>query len=140
VPAESYRRQLGVAWVRDVGYACALACDLRRPLGGAYNVAFEGVSLEDLMRGIGRAFGRDPELVPVPWSELPVGASPYGPDPTWPAGYDLARARRELGFEPSGLEDALADTLHWYLARRPSHPGYQDRAEELRIAARLQPS
>src|SRR5437588_9123814 len=43
VPVESYERQAGLAWSRDVGYACALACDLRRHAAGPYNVAFEGV-------------------------------------------------------------------------------------------------
>src|SRR6202521_1465250 len=27
VPVESYERQAGLAWVKDIGYACALACD-----------------------------------------------------------------------------------------------------------------
>lgn len=137
VPEESYRRQAGLSWVRDVGYACALACDLRRPATGrAYNVAFDGISLEDLVLGIGRAMGRTPELVPVPYAELPPAASPYGPDPARSAGYVLDRVRAELGFEPSALEDALAETLAWYRVRRPSHPGYAARAEELELARR----
>jgi hypothetical protein len=46
----------------------------------------------------------------------------------------LDRARKELGFEPSALEDALAETLAWYRVARPSHPGYANRAQELAIA------
>ena len=135
VPVETYRRPANLAWVKDVGYACALACDPQRPLEGrAYNVAFADVTLEHLVTAIGRALGREPRLVPVPFASLPDGASPYGPDPARHAGYDLARARRDLGFEPSSFEDALADTLAWYLARRPSHPGYSNRAAELEIA------
>ena len=136
VPAESYERQAGLAWSRDVGYACALACDLQRDVAAAYNVAFEGVSLRSLVESIGGALGREPELVPVPFAELPRSASPYGPDPRRSAGYDLSRSRRELGFLPSKLEDALAETLAWYLVRRPSHPGYADRPAELELAAR----
>ncbi len=30
VPQETYERQAGLAWVKDVGYACALACDPRK--------------------------------------------------------------------------------------------------------------
>jgi nucleoside-diphosphate-sugar epimerase len=135
VPAESYERQAGLAWSRDVGYACALACELSRELGGPYNVAFEGVSLRRLIEALGRALGRQPELVPVPFSDLPPSASPYGPDPRRSAGYDLTRSRRELGFEPSPLEDALPETLAWYLARRPSHPGYSERSNELALVA-----
>ena len=136
VPSESYLRQAGLSWVRDIGYACALACDLGRGVatGRAYNAAFDGVSLEDLVMGIGRAMGRTPELVPVPYRDLPDGASPYGPDPSRSAGYVLDRARTELGFSPSALEDALAETLAWYQVRRPSHPGYSNRERELEIA------
>ncbi|HYM97823.1 MAG TPA: NAD-dependent epimerase/dehydratase family protein [Candidatus Sulfotelmatobacter sp.] len=135
VPAESYERQAGLAWVKDVGFACALACDLRRDANRkAYNVAFEGVSLRDLIEGIARAMGVAPRLHPIPYAELPDEASPYGPDPRRAAGYVLDRARRELGFEPSALEDALAETLAWYRVARPSHPGYANRAQELAVA------
>jgi nucleoside-diphosphate-sugar epimerase len=135
VPQESFERQAELAWSRDVGYACALACDLRRDAAGPYNVAFQGVSLKMLIQAIGRALGKAPELVPIPFGELPRGASPYGPDPRRPAGYDLGRSRSELGFEPSALEDALAETLAWYQVRRPSHPGYVERPKELELAA-----
>lgn len=135
VPEESYERQAGLAWVKDVGYACALACDPARPLAGrAFNVAFEGVSLRHLLEALGRTRGRTLELVPIPYAELPTGASPYGPDPARSAGYDLRRSRGELGFEPSALEDALPETLAWYLARQPSHPGYANRPAEIELA------
>lgn len=135
VPEESYRRQAGIAWNRDVGFACALACDLRKSAAGsAYNVAFDGVSLEDLISGIARALDVPVRLHPIPYRELPDGASPYGPDPERSAGYALDRARRDLGFEPSALEDALAETLAWYRVARPSHPGYANRAKELALA------
>ena len=135
VPEETWERQAGLAWVRDIGFACALACDLDREVAGPYNAAFEGVSLRGLLEAAGRALGRPPALVPVPFATLPDGASPYGPDPRRPAGYELGRIGA-LGFRPAALEDALADTLPWYLARRPSHPGYAGRARELELAAR----
>ena len=135
VPAESYRRQAGLAWVRDVGYAHALAADLSRPAAGrAYNVAFEGVSLQDLIEALGRILGKPARMVPIPFAELPEGASPYGPDPRRSAGYELGRIRSELGFEPSALEDCLAEVLAWYRVERPSHPGYAGRARELELA------
>ena len=69
MPAESYRRQAGLAWVRDVGYAHALAADLSRPAGGkAYNVAFEGVSLADLIEALGRILGKPAVMVPIPFA------------------------------------------------------------------------
>ena len=137
VPEESFRRQAGLAWVRDVGYLHALAADLARPAAGAYNVAFSGVSLADLVESLGRVMGKEARLAPVPYAQLPPGASPYGPDPRRSAGYDLARSRSELGFEPSHLEDCLAEVLAWYRAVHPSHPGYAGRAAELELAASL---
>ena len=135
VPAESYERQAGLAWVKDIGYACALACDLRKDLTHkAFNAAFDGVSVRDLIEGIARATGRPALIHPMPFGQLPDGASPYGPDPRRSAGYVLDRARKDLGFEPSALEDALAETLAWYRVARPSHPGYANRAKELALA------
>ena len=137
VPAETYESQAGLAWVRDIGFACALACDLRKDSAHkAYNVAFEGVSLRALIEGIARALGKPARLHPVPFSQVPEGASPYGPDPARSAGYVIERARSELGFEPSALEDALAETLAWYRVAKPSHPEYANRAKELEIAGR----
>jgi nucleoside-diphosphate-sugar epimerase len=137
VPAESHRRQAGLAWVRDVGYAHALAADPGRPDStGAFNVAFEGVTLESFILSVGRVMGRHVELVPIPFAEVPAGASPYGPDPRRSAGYDLSRIRQTFGFEPSSLEDCLAEVMAWFRALRPSHPGYGGRAAELELAAR----
>lgn len=135
VPEETYEWQAGIAWVKDIGYACALACDLRKETKHrAYNASFEGVSLRDLLEGIARALGVPLRLHPIPFADMPDGASPYGPDPRRGAGYVIDRARDELGFEPSALEDALAETLAWYRVAKPSHPGYANRARELEIA------
>ena len=135
VPVETYERTANLAWVRDVGFACALACDLRKDARGkAYNVAFEDVSLRDLIEAIAQALGTEAKMHPVPFDRLPEGASPYGLDPARHSGYDITRARDELGFEPSALEDALAETLAWYRVERPSHPGYASREEELALA------
>jgi nucleoside-diphosphate-sugar epimerase len=137
VPQESYERQAGLAWVRDIGFACALACDLRKDTAQkAYNAAFEGVSLRSLIEGIANALGVPARVHPIPFADLPPDASPYGPDPRRSAGYVLDRARSELGFEPSALEDALAETLAWYRVAHPSHPGYANRAKELELARR----
>ena len=137
VPRETYELQAGLAWVRDIGFACALACDPRKDTARkAYNASFEGVSLRDLLEGIARALGVPMRLHPIPFDELLEGASPYGPDPRRSSGYVINRARRELGFEPSALEDALAETLAWYRVAKPSHPGYANRAQEIALAQR----
>ena len=136
VPAESFERQAGLAWVRDIGFACALACDLGKDTKHkAYNAAFENVSLRDLIQGIAGAVGLPARLHPIPFADLPRDASPYGPDPARSAGYVLDRSRTELGFVPSALADALAETLAWYRVTKPSHPGYANRSLELALAA-----
>ena len=136
VPLETYERQAGLAWVKDVGYACALACDPRKHLDQrAYNVGFEGVSLRDLIDGIARAMGRPADIRPIAFADLPEGASPYGPNPRRPAGYAIDRAKADLGFEPSALEDALAETLAWYRVAHPSHPGYANRQSEVSLVS-----
>ncbi len=136
VPQETYERQAGLAWVKDVGYACALACDPRKQTNHrAYNVGFEEVSLRAVIEGIARAMAKPANLHPVPFKDLPDGASPYGPNPKRPAGYAIDRARSELGFEPSAVEDALAETLAWYRVAHPSHPGYANRQDELALAS-----
>jgi nucleoside-diphosphate-sugar epimerase len=138
VPSESYERQAGLAWVKDIGFACALACDLRKDTTRKpYNASLEGVSLRNLIEGIALAIGMPAKIHPVPYAELPPDASPYGPDPRRSAGYVLDRARSELGFEPSALEDALAETLAWYRVAHPSHPGYANRPKELALAGVL---
>jgi nucleoside-diphosphate-sugar epimerase len=133
LPAESMDRDAGLAWNRDLGYAAALACDPGRTLSGVYEVGFGSVSLKQLVLAIGRALGTEPRIVTLPGADIPPGASPYGSGRP----LDLARSRRELGFEPSALGDALAETLAWYRVARPSHPGYADRPRELEIAAQL---
>jgi nucleoside-diphosphate-sugar epimerase len=135
VPIETYGRPFGIAWVKDVGYACALACDLRKDTTHrTYNAGFENVSLRDVIEGIAEASAVPALIHPVPFAELPDGASPYGPDPRRYGGFDISRARAELGFEPSALGDALADTMAWFRVARPSHPGYANRARELALA------
>jgi nucleoside-diphosphate-sugar epimerase len=134
VPEETFEWQAGIAWVKDIGFACALACDPRKDTRHkAYNASFEGRSLRDLLEGIAKALGVPLRVHPIPFAEVPEGASPYGPDPRRHAGYVIERARRELGFEPSALEDALAETLAWYRVAKPSHPGYANRAKELAL-------
>ena len=136
VPEETYRRRAALAWVKDVGFALALAADpTRGGTGAAYNVGFEDVTLEGLLSGIARLMGRPPAVAPVPFARMPESASPYGPDPRRHSGYVLDRARDELGFRPSTLEEALAETMAWYRVARPSHPGYAGRAAELAIAS-----
>jgi nucleoside-diphosphate-sugar epimerase len=138
VPRETYEWRAGCAWVDDVGTVTAQACDLDRSTNHrAYNVSFGDVTFRAILEAFGEALERPVRLAPIPHAELPEGASPYGPNPVRSAGYHIERAHRELGFEPSSLQAAVADTVAWYRDQHPSHPGYAGRAEELVIAARV---
>ena len=135
-PAETRGQPLGVVGVRDVGYACALACDPKRQVDGrSYNLPQQGVTPEVLVDACARAMGLGPRLCHVPWDRIPPSARLYGPPPGRPAGYADRRARTDLGWEPATLEEALAETLAWYRASRPSDPGYSSRPDELAVAA-----
>jgi len=135
VPSETYERPFGLSWVKDIGFACALACDPRKPAEHrVYNAAFDSVTLREVIDGIARAMGLPAHIHPMPYADLPEGASPYGPSPQSYGGMDINRAKSELGFEPSALEDALAETLAWFRVARPSHPGYSNRQAELNIS------
>jgi nucleoside-diphosphate-sugar epimerase len=116
VPLETWEQPLALTWVRDAGYALALAADPRKDAGGkAYEVGYEDVSLRRLIETFGSAMGRRPQIVPVPMAELPDHAKPYRHAPR-----DISAARRDLGFEPSPLPDAVAETLAWYRVARLS--------------------
>jgi nucleoside-diphosphate-sugar epimerase len=132
VPVETYDQHRGfVVSADDLAAVFGQVCDLRSDVvHKAYNVADDRVTLRELIEAIARVLGEPARMHPVPFAELPEGASPYGPYPNR-AGYVVERARRELGFEPSALEDALAATIAWYRAAGPSHPGYSQRENEL---------
>lgn len=126
-----------IGWVRDVGFVLARAVAGGSEVEGrTYNVGFGGVSVRDFLTAAAAALGKPLNLAEVPAEELPWPASPYCVGPDDLGSYPIDRARAELGFEPSGVGDCLADTLPWYLSARPSHKGYADRRQELELAAR----
>ena len=115
VPEQTFEQPAALAWVKDLGYACALACAADQ-LSGLYEVVFEQVSLRALVEALARALGTAATFDPRPVTE----AMPYRIGPPNPA--EVERARRELGFRPSALEDALPEILAWYRVRRASLP------------------
>jgi len=111
VPEDTFEQPAALAWVKDIGYACALACEAAG-LSGVYGVAFENVSLRVLVEALARALGSRPKFVPTADPEaLPFDVGP-------PDAAEVERSRRELGFRPSSLEDALPEILAWYRVRR----------------------
>lgn len=101
----------------DVGRAIAalLAChEIRHPV---YNVAYgEAVTLRDLAALV-------QDLVPgAEWTEAAADGADVALDPTLRSGrwgaYDISRIRRDAGWAPRPLSDALADYRDW-LAQHP---------------------
>jgi nucleoside-diphosphate-sugar epimerase len=114
LPAETCELPAAIAWVKDVGFGVALAADPRKPIG-VYEVGFADVSVRRLVEAFAAAMGQKPRITPVPAAELPAGASPYDKLAEQKL---LERARLDLGFEPSPLQDAIAETLAWYRVAR----------------------
>ena len=126
-----------IGWVRDVGFVLARAVTGGSEVEGrTYNVGFGDVSVRGFLEAAAAALGKPANLVEIPAAELPWPASPYSVGPDDLGSYPIDRARADLGFEPSGVGDCLADTLPWYQSARPSHKGYADRQQELELAAR----
>ena len=68
--AETWERQAGLAWVKDVGFAIALATDLvKKTERRAYNVAFEGVSVRRLVEFTWKYYLAHPEFLTLLNSE-----------------------------------------------------------------------
>jgi nucleoside-diphosphate-sugar epimerase len=125
-----------IGWVRDVGFVLARAVTGGAEVEGrTYNVGFEGVSVRSFLEAAAAALDKPLNLAEIPAADLPWPASPYCLGPDGLGSYPVDRARAELGFEPSGVGDCLADTLPWYRSARPSHKGYAEREQELKLAA-----
>jgi nucleoside-diphosphate-sugar epimerase len=142
VPQGLGDRRVALAWSRDVGELCAFLVDSEAP-AFAYNIAFPDLTLRGFLEQAADALAVDaPLLVEASDAALarkgldPDEVWPYGPSPDRPGGYDLRRIR-ELGFEPSPLSTALAETVEWFRTERPEAPGYARRAAELELAAHL---
>jgi nucleoside-diphosphate-sugar epimerase len=102
-----------LCWVRDFGFALALAADESRPVEGRrFDVGFEDADLDAVEAALASALGRRLEWVD---------------DPAAPAdrqrGFDLEPAKRDLGFRPSAVEDCLAEVMAFHRASgRPGQP------------------
>jgi nucleoside-diphosphate-sugar epimerase len=111
-----------------------LAADVPEARGRTYLLGDnEYVSLNDLVRLIGKVLGTKVKLYRFPWHSpvhavahlMEVASKPFNYEPplfrrrlTWFStnrGWNIARARAELGFQPRiGLEEGLTITKQWY--------------------------
>ena len=115
--------------------ACMLAMEEGKGDGEAYLIADEEyVEIEDLVRRVAKAMGREVRIPHYPvWPLVVAGhvfekaCKPFGiTPPIFPRrvdwyrqnrAFDIGKARRDLGYEPRvGLDEGLRRTWEWYRA------------------------
>ena len=119
--------------VRDVARGHILACE-NGHRGATYILGGERVSLEWMWRNVRQATGLRASSIKIPMPLAMIGSwfSPlyYRMTRTTPrftryaletvqsnSNISIARARRELGYQPRSLATSLSDTVHWWLER-----------------------
>jgi len=133
-------RLMHFVYVHDLAEACLLAAKMPRAAGEAFNIAHERpVTQEELVHALARAAGVTPEIVHVPREIIEAeGGSVFGPENLYfgvyfdmpPITEKIAKAKRLLGFRPSGFDAALRETYEWYRKhhqRPPVDYGFEDR-------------
>jgi nucleoside-diphosphate-sugar epimerase len=107
----------------DVARAAIAAADTEAATGKAYNVCNdEPVTQDGLVEALAKAAGRWARLVHVPRRRLlEMGGGLFAPPYYFAQYFDMppitqsnARARRELGFEPTRFEEGLSSAFEWY--------------------------
>ncbi len=116
-------RLMQFAYRDDYARACMLALENDRAIGRAYNVAHaRPITQLELVRALGRAAGREPEIVTVPREKLAaLGGDVFRPPYYFGQYYDMPpitmrteRIQAELGFEETTFDEALERTFSWY--------------------------
>ena len=130
-------------WVDDI-VRSVLELLRRGPLPApVYHVAQPDiVTLDEVLKGIARAAGLEPEIVTVSWEALRAAGldrecSPYTGG--WVSLLDPGLAQHDWGFAATPFGDYLPAVVRAHLDRRPaeSHPGYARRAQEIAFARGL---
>ena len=129
-------------FVRDVAWAAEAALTRGRP-GQVYNICGPCMTHREVGEVLEHLIGRRIRWIPAPawgmvalawgWTALSrwTGREPHYPIGLYPYVFSdwrvsAEKARRELGYEPTPLEEGLRETVEWY--------------EKMRVAAAPQPS
>ena len=111
----------------DLARAAILAADTDGTAGRAFNIAHESaITQRALVEALAAVADRQADLVPVPRERLiELGGNVFEPPFYFAQYFDMppitqnsARAREELGFEPTSWEEGLRRTFAWYLSQQ----------------------
>ncbi|HWU26210.1 MAG TPA: NAD-dependent epimerase/dehydratase family protein [Rhizomicrobium sp.] len=114
-------------WAGNLAHAVLLAVDrFDAAAGRVYNCGdLEQLTLQQIVRVIADALGRDVETIGVPYEVAgPMQHLVLSPAPNGHQLLDLTRVRTELGYsDVLGAREAIAETARWYAANPPPRGG-----------------
>ena len=132
VPGDGSRTMQWVH-VQDVVRGALRAGDEPRALGKAHHLANDPpITQREYVLALGKAAGRQPEVVPVPREELlRLGGQLAAPPMYFGAYLDLPpipvrseRTRSELGLELTPFDAGLRETFRWYQQQQRAKPDF----------------
>jgi 2'-hydroxyisoflavone reductase len=132
-------RPMQFVFVRDLAAACLAAAEAPDAVGRAFNVAHpDPLPQKALVEVLANAAGKEARIVHVPRSRIEaLGGGIFQPPLYFGVYLDVPpitaradKADRLLGFRPTPMAEALAETFQWYLRhhrREPIDYSFEDR-------------
>ena len=142
LPGDGERRMQFVL-ADDLAGAALLAAETEAAVGRAYNIAHERpITQRQLVEALAQAAGKTAQLVPVQRERLiELGGQVFEPPFYFGQYFDMpaitqrtGRAQRELGFQPTPFDEALAATFRWY-QRQAGRPAPDFTYDDLVLAS-----
>jgi nucleoside-diphosphate-sugar epimerase len=139
---EDGSRQMQFVLADDVARAAVAASDTEAAAGRAYNVCNDqAITQTELVRALAKVAGRQARLVHVPRRLLlDMGGGLFAPPYYFAQYFDMppitqsnARARSDLGFEPTSFDEGLSQAFEWY--QRQQRPAADYTWEDRVLAA-----
>jgi nucleoside-diphosphate-sugar epimerase len=135
-------RQMQFVLADDVARAAIAAADSEAAAGRAYNVCNDhAITQNELVEALATVAGRPARLVHVPRRRLlEMGGGLFAPPYYFAQYFDMppisqsnARARGDLGFEPTSFDEGLSQAFEWY--RQQQRPAADYTWEDRVLAA-----
>ena len=131
---------------RDLARAFILAMESTNAVNEVYNIAqSESIPLIHWVRLLAKYLGVPMNTIGLPLEELEKADFQYA-EPFVTGGATIrqntAKARTQLGFEPTPITTWTAQTVEWYQQTKHGHdsPGYTDRPKEVAFASAVSDS